>query len=52
MSDKMPAKTARAFEEAMEKMGADPAIRAESGAIAREFTGAEKDGLRDSSDDD
>jgi hypothetical protein len=43
---------ARAFEEAMAKMGADPAIQAECGAIAKEFTSAEADGLRDASGDD
>ncbi|MEK7404843.1 MAG: hypothetical protein AAB225_07020 [Acidobacteriota bacterium] len=36
---------ARAFEEAMERMAADPAIRKECGAIAREFAGADMDGL-------
>jgi hypothetical protein len=43
---------ARAFEEAMEKMGADPAIRAECAAIANEFAAAEADGLAEASDDD
>jgi hypothetical protein len=36
----------------MAKMGADPAIQAECGAIAKEFTSAEADGLRDASGDD
>jgi len=52
MSDAIPAEKARAFEEAMAKMGADPAVRAECAAIAREFAGAGADGLRDSSGDD
>jgi hypothetical protein len=43
---------ARAFEEAMARMGADPAIRAECRAIAREFESAEADGLRAASGDD
>jgi hypothetical protein len=45
-------KTAQNFEEAMARMGADPAIRAECAAIAKEFAAAEADGLRDASDDD
>ncbi len=52
MSDETPAKTARKFEEAMARMGADPAIRAECAAIAKEFAAAETDGLREASDDD
>jgi hypothetical protein len=52
MSGKIPVKTARHFEEAMARMGADPAIRAECVAIAKEFAAAEADGLRDASDDD
>ena len=47
MSDKVPATAVQAFEEAMARMGADPAIRAECAAIAREFSDAEADGLRD-----
>lgn len=43
---------ARAFEEAMARMGADPAIQAECGAIAKEFADAEADGLADAGDDD
>jgi hypothetical protein len=43
---------ARAFEDAMAKMGADQAIRAECAAIAREFAAAEADGLRDATADD
>jgi hypothetical protein len=43
---------ARAFEDAMAKMGADRAIRAECAAIATEFAAAEADGLRGSSGDD
>jgi hypothetical protein len=35
----------RAFEEAMDRMGADPAIRSECRRIAREFAEAEADGL-------
>ena len=42
---------ARAFEEAMAKMAADPAIQAECAAISAEFAGAEEDGLRDAADD-
>ena len=37
---------ARAFDEAMARMAADPAIRAESLAISREFATAEADGLK------
>jgi hypothetical protein len=36
---------ARAFEDAMAKMAADPAIREECAAITRDFRGAESDGL-------
>jgi len=36
---------ARAFEEAMAQMAADPAIRSECVAIGRDFTIAEADGL-------
>jgi hypothetical protein len=43
---------ARAFEEAMARMGADPAIQAECGAIAKDLATAEADGLSDASDDD
>lgn len=43
---------ARAFEEAMAKMGADPAIQAECASISKEFAGAESDGLGDASADD
>jgi hypothetical protein len=43
---------ARAFEEAMARMGADPAIRAECAVIGGEFAGAEADGLRDAIGDD
>jgi hypothetical protein len=52
MLDEIPAGTTLTFEEAMAKMGTDPAIRAECAAIAREFAGAEPDGLRDASGDD
>lgn len=38
---------ARAFEEAMAQMGADPAIRAECAAISRDFAITEADGLKD-----
>lgn len=38
---------ARAFEDAMAKMAADPAIQAECAAIAKDFAGAEADGLRE-----
>ncbi len=38
---------ARAFDEAMARMAADPAIRAESLAISRDFATAEADGLKD-----
>ena len=38
---------ARAFEDAMAKMAADPAIQAECAAIAKGFAGAESDGLRE-----
>ena len=37
---------ARAFEEAMTQMAADPAIRSECAAIERDFSIAEADGLR------
>ena len=37
---------ALAFEQAMANMAADPAIRAESEAILREFAPAESDGIR------
>jgi hypothetical protein len=43
---------ARAFEEAMAKMAADPAIRAECGAIAKEFASTEADGIREAGSDD
>ena len=36
----------RAFEDAMANMAADPAIRKECGAIAREFAATELDGLK------
>jgi hypothetical protein len=36
---------ARAFEEAVAQMAADPAIRAECAAIERDFSAAEADGL-------
>jgi metal-responsive CopG/Arc/MetJ family transcriptional regulator len=39
------ARKARAFEQAMAQMAADPAIRKECAAIAREFAPAESDGL-------
>jgi hypothetical protein len=39
------ARKARAFEQAMARMAADPAIRRECAAIAREFAPAESDGL-------
>jgi hypothetical protein len=38
---------ARAFEEAMARMAADPAIRGESASISREFMVCESDGLKD-----
>ena len=38
---------ARAFEEAMARMAADPAMRAECTAISREFEITEADGLKD-----
>jgi hypothetical protein len=38
---------ARDFRRAMAEMAADPAIRAENAAIAREFSSAESDGLPD-----
>ena len=38
---------ARAFEEAMAQMAADPAIRVECAAISRDFASAEADGLKD-----
>lgn len=38
--------TARTFEEAMAQMAADPAIRTECAAIARDFAIAEADGLK------
>lgn len=34
-----------AFEQAMEQMAADPALRSECGAISREFRRADGDGL-------
>lgn len=37
---------ARAFEEAMARMARDPAIQAECASIARQFSGADADGLR------
>lgn len=37
---------ARAFEEAVARMAADPAIQAECAAIGREFSSAERDGLK------
>jgi len=39
-------RAARAFEEAMARMAADPAIRAECVAISRDFAATEADGLR------
>jgi hypothetical protein len=38
---------ARAFEEAMARMAADPAIRCEGSSISREFRVCESDGLKD-----
>ena len=38
---------ARAFEDAIAKMGRDPAIRAECATISRDFTITEADGLKD-----
>jgi hypothetical protein len=38
---------ARAFEEAIAKMGSDPAIRAECAAISGDFAITEADGLKD-----
>lgn len=38
---------ARAFQEAMAHMAADPAIRAECAAISRDFAATEADGLKD-----
>jgi hypothetical protein len=38
---------ARAFEEAMALMAADPAIYAECAAISRDFATTEADGLKD-----
>ena len=46
------AQKARAFEEAMARMGADPTIQAECGAIAKEFAATEADGLREAGGDD
>jgi hypothetical protein len=43
------ARRRQAFEEAMARMAADPAIRAESGAIAMSFRNAEADGLNPNS---
>lgn len=40
-------KRERAFEEAMARMAADPAIQAECAAISKEFGTAERDGLKD-----
>ena len=37
---------ARGFEEAMARMAADPAIRAECAAISRKFTVSDLDGLK------
>lgn len=37
----------RAFEDAMAKMAADPAIQAECASISKDFTTAEADGLKD-----
>ena len=37
----------RAFEEAMVRMAADPAIRNEGASISREFRVCERDGLKD-----
>jgi hypothetical protein len=39
-------RTGRAFEKAIARMAADPAIRAESAAITKDFTVAEADGLK------
>lgn len=38
---------ARAFEEAMARMAADPAIRSEAASISREFNLCDSDGLKD-----
>ena len=38
---------ARVFEDAIAKMGRDPAIRAECATISRDFTITEADGLKD-----
>lgn len=41
------ARRRQTFEEAMARMAADPAIRAECNAIAKSFRNAEADGLKD-----
>jgi hypothetical protein len=47
LQEYVAARRARAFERAMAEMAADPAIRNECAAIAREFAAAEADGLKD-----
>jgi len=46
LQEYVAARKARAFEEAMAQMAADPAIQRECAVIAREFAAAEADGLR------
>jgi len=45
LQEYVAARRARAFEQAMARMAADPAIQKECAAIAREFAAAEADGL-------
>jgi len=47
LQEYVAARKARAFEEAMAQMAADPAIQKECAAIATEFAAAEADGLSD-----
>jgi hypothetical protein len=47
LHDFVKAQRAKAFEQAMREMGADPEIQAECRAIARDFAHTELDGLPD-----
>jgi len=46
MQEFMERQRARAFAEAVARMAEDPAIQAECAAIAKDFAGAEADGLK------
>jgi hypothetical protein len=47
LKDFVARQKAQAFDEAMARMAADPAIRSEGASISREFSVCESDGLKD-----